>query len=86
MNAETADSSDTVPAGTLPFWFSFSSDEATLGAEFKFSTIAAYDIIQSRLTYSNIFSMQHIEQPRKISMQNKAQYERKRLESRNSPR
>nr|AFK36541.1 unknown [Medicago truncatula] len=41
MNAEIADSSDTVLAGTLPFWFSFSSDEATVGAEFKFSTTAA---------------------------------------------
>lgn len=44
MNAEIADSSDTVLAGTLPFWFSFSSDEATVGAEFKFSTTAAYDM------------------------------------------
>jgi len=41
MNAETADSSDTVPARTLPFWFSFSFDEATVGAEFEFSTTAA---------------------------------------------
>lgn len=69
MNAETEDvsDSDSVPPETLPFWFSFSFGKATLGAEFEFSTIAAYDMY--KITF---------EQPNKFSVQIKTQREKQK--------
>lgn len=57
MNAETEDSS-----ATVPLWFSFSFDEATFapfpsaGAELEFPTVAAYNV-QSMVSYGKIFSI-----------------------------
>jgi hypothetical protein len=79
MNAETEDASARVLPETLPFWFSFSFGEATLGAEFEFSTIAAYDTYKKRLTCGKIFSSNTFEQSDYIFIvQDKTRCEKKK--------